>query len=103
MKSLLLVILFISIQSISAEEDDYDLSDFVIDFALGAGVDICEQYYICEYIMSIIAFCTILCALMCICTKNVSLEDISLKNIGKGTFAMTGGYYASKSSRRAWR
>ena len=103
MKSLLLVILFISIQSISAEDDDYDLSDFVIDFALGAGIDICEQYYICEYIMSIIALCTIFCLLICICTKNLSLEDISLNNFGESAIAMTGGYYASKSSRRAWR
>ena len=58
----------------------------------GAGVDICEQY--CVFVSTRVLLHFVPALSICICTKNLSLEDISLNNFGESAIAATGGYYA---------
>tara|TARA_B100001093_G_scaffold514848_1_gene589834 strand:- start:1353 stop:1664 length:312 start_codon:yes stop_codon:yes gene_type:complete len=99
MKLLILTLILFSLGITKADDDEYEYIDMTIDLGIGIGLEICDQYEICRFTVSLLVLCFTCVFILDCCMSGIDLGDINWNRFFKRIVVCVLGYIISRYIR----
>lgn len=84
----------------ATDDDNTGGGGVVVDFMIGVGMAICDEFVMCKLFMMMMGFVCAIMVLIGLCSGEISCEDICNRRNARRSFTSGVGYGVTRSFRR---